>query len=491
MKKHPNVLLIVGDQHRYDCLGCAGNQQIMTPALDSLAANGTLYTDAFCPYPVCTPSRYSMLTGLYPHQHGGWSNHSTLAPGYMTFPKVLRKAGYQTACVGKMHFSPTYLDVGFDRMLLAEQDGPGRMEDDYHTWLMEQGKMDCFDIMDQRREYRDKAGEDYWRLFGSGASDLPEEYHSTTWIGRHAEQMLRDWQPEQANLLMVGFIKPHHPFDPPESWLQKYDPEKLKLLDGWLEQLPNAEKEKQPPYFPNEPLNEATMRRIMACYYACISQMDFWIGRMVEVLKEKGLYDDTLIIYTSDHGEYLGYHHLLLKFNYMYEPLARVPLIVKRPRQMRAQREEKLVANADLPSSILQWVGENPAEVAGSPIGNAAHEYVFSEVAMRDGWNYMVRGNRYKLLVSAKESRLFDLKNDPMEMHELPDDAQSAAIRQSMQAALFDWLAQQSVTPSYLDLNAPERRSGIQRARSAETLTAYFTEHFVPARMKGDDEGCI
>jgi arylsulfatase A-like enzyme len=142
MDKKPNVLIIHADQHRFDCLGCYGNAQIKTPNIDALAADGVLYTRHFSTYPVCTPSRYSMLSGLYAHSHHGWGNHCTLAPGFPTFPKALRAAGYKTAAVGKMHFTPTYLDVGFDKMVLAEQDGDGRFDDDYHTYLMERGLID-------------------------------------------------------------------------------------------------------------------------------------------------------------------------------------------------------------------------------------------------------------------------------------------------------------------------------------------------------------
>ena len=112
--QQPNVLIIHADQHRIDCLGAYGNKDIRTPNIDALAADGVRYDNSFCPHPVCTPSRYSLLSGLYVHEHRGWTNHTTLAPDIETFPKILRQAGYRTAAVGKMHFTPTYLDVGFD-----------------------------------------------------------------------------------------------------------------------------------------------------------------------------------------------------------------------------------------------------------------------------------------------------------------------------------------------------------------------------------------
>ena len=126
MGDSPNILIIQGDDHRFDCIGAYGNDDVKTPHLDALASDVVRYQESFCPLPVCTPSRYSFLTGLYVHQHLGWSNHCTIPSGLETFPKILRDAGYKTKPVGKMHFKPTYADVGFDELVLAEQAGPRR-----------------------------------------------------------------------------------------------------------------------------------------------------------------------------------------------------------------------------------------------------------------------------------------------------------------------------------------------------------------------------
>ncbi|MHB1319616.1 MAG: sulfatase-like hydrolase/transferase, partial [Anaerolineae bacterium] len=186
----PNILIIHADQHRWDCLGTYGNPDIRTPHIDALAEDGVRYENSFCPFPVCTPSRYSFLSSQYVHQHLGWTNHCTLAPGIPTFPRVLRNAGYRTKAVGKMHFAPTYLDVGFEEMLLAEQDGPGRFDDDYHRWLRDEGLVDAIDIVDQRSEYREKAPRIYWDTLGALRSDLDEAHHSTTWIAERAIETL-------------------------------------------------------------------------------------------------------------------------------------------------------------------------------------------------------------------------------------------------------------------------------------------------------------
>ncbi|HEX2949149.1 MAG TPA: sulfatase-like hydrolase/transferase [Armatimonadota bacterium] len=182
----PNILIIHADQHRWDCLGCAGNADVRTPHIDALARDGIRYAEHFCPFPVCTPSRYSFLTGLSPHQHTGVSNHCTIPEDTDTFPKVLRQAGYRTQAVGKMHCTPTYLDVGFDTMVLAEQDGPGRYDDDYHRYLREQGLVDALDLWDQVAEYRQQAPREYQEAYATWPSNLGDDHYSTTRIGNRA-----------------------------------------------------------------------------------------------------------------------------------------------------------------------------------------------------------------------------------------------------------------------------------------------------------------
>jgi arylsulfatase len=396
----PNILIFHADQHRFDCLGAYGNPDVQTPHIDALAADGVRYQNSFCPFPVCTPSRYSLLSGLHVHQHLGWTNHCTLPSGIDTFPRVLRKAGYRTAAVGKMHFTPTYLDVGFDEMQLAEQDGPGRYDDDYHRWLQSQELCDRLDLLDQVREYRQNAPQTYWDNVGALRSDLDEVHHSTTWIAERALERLDRWQ-GGGNLLMAGFIKPHHPFDPPSPWSEMYDPQALTLLPGWIESPLPQDLALHTGYFPHTDLTETKLRHGMAMYYAAVSQIDHHVGRMVDALKRKGLYDDTLIIYTSDHGDYLGFHHLLLKGNYMYDPLIKVPLIVKYPGQTRAgEVSAALVNNVDLAPTILRVAGlDAPRSMRGRNLSqaDAGSPLVFAESG--GGRMYMARSRTRKLLL--------------------------------------------------------------------------------------------
>ena len=411
-----HILIVHADELRMDCLGAYGNKEIKTPHLDALAADGLRFNNSFCAFPVCTPSRYSLLSGLPVHKHQGWSNHCTLRPGTATFASVLRQDGYATKAVGKMHFAPTYLDVGFAEMELAEQDGPGRWDDDYHRYLRGLGLVDANDLEDQRAEYRRGARRMYWDTFGALPSNLPEKDYSTTWIADRAMETLQKWTPEKAALLMVGFIKPHHPFDPPEPWAHLYEPEKLSLLPGWTPRMFPYDVRG---YFTNADLTEEAVRGCTAMYYASISEIDEQVGRMVALLKSKGLYRNTLIIFTSDHGEYLGFHHQLLKSGQMYEPLAKVPLIVKLPGNRQGGGvSDKLVSNIDVAPTILRIAGcKVPAEMKGLDLRDAAavRDIVFCETAE----TVMARTQTQKLLYNTRNparSLFFDLEHDPLEM---------------------------------------------------------------------------
>ena len=454
----PNILIIHADQHRKDCLGAYGNRQIKTPHLDTLAAEGVLHTKHYCSYPVCTPSRYSLLSGQYVHQHLGWSNYCTLPAGMPTFPKLLEKAGYHTAAVGKMHFTPTYMDAGFASMTLAEQDGPGRFEDDYHDYLRKQGLLDEIDLFDQRSEYRAKTDEDYWQSFGAQKSNLPLEHHSTTYITREASKEIATWQ-DGGNLLMVGYIKPHHPFDPPAPYADLYDPDQLELLPGYTPEIHDASA-KGKGYFENSRLSEAALRHVMALYYGTITQIDDSVGQLIKQLKEKQLYDKTIIVYTSDHGDYMGYHHLLLKGNRMFEPLMNIPLIVK-PIENQAGMCDQLSSNTDLAGYLLKACGLEPSSgmsVYDLMSDKQARPYVIAESGHGSGQvSYMVRDQRYKLLLEGAMDAvvLYDLEEDPCELEDIASREGSAPIIERLKQALFDEVLFKAPSSVHVDVKAP------------------------------------
>ncbi|GAB3753994.1 sulfatase-like hydrolase/transferase [Microlunatus parietis] len=457
----PNVLIIQADQFRADCLGAAGHPDVRTPALDRLAADGVRFRNAYSTFPVCTPSRYSLLSGLQVRQHGGWTNRCTLAPGIDTFPRALRRAGYRTAAVGKMHFTPTYLDVGYDKLELAEQDGPGRYDDDYHRELAAAGLAPVTDLVDQEWEFRDQAPGSYWETYGSGTSDLPEAWHSTTWIGERARRAVAGWSAKTGELLHVSFVKPHHPFDPPAGWAEAYDPDALTLLPGWTAGIPAADERYRQRYFDYGPLTEPILRRVMAHYYATITQLDHQVGLLLDELRRRGRYDDTLIIFTADHGEYLGFHHLLLKDGPMYDPVIKVPLVIKFPGSRRSgEVNDRLVSMIDVAPTVLTacraepenpWPGRDLADPA------AGHRYVFAE-DRRQERAIMIRSERYKLLWSdAAGKSLFDLVADPYEFTDLAADPAHAEALAELREARARWALHEATPPTYLDPAAPVR----------------------------------
>jgi len=456
----PHVLIIYADQHRFDCLRAMGNPDVKTPHLDALARDGALFRHSFCTWPVCTPSRYSLLSGQAVRQHRGSTNRATLLPGTATFANRLREAGYHTTAVGKMHFTPAYLDVGFSELKLAEQNGRGRLVDDYHRYLKERGLVDAVDLIDQERPFRDEAPDEYWKTFGAGVSNLPEEHHSTTWIGNRAVETLAQWRPDQPGLLMVGFIKPHHPFDPSAPWDKMYDPAKLTVLPGWTEEPLARDLEHGRGYFDNRTLTLPALRRVMALYYATISQLDAQVGRMIEVLKQKGLYDNTLIIYTADHGEFLGFHHLLLKGNHMYDPLVKVPLVIKFPGERYAGTvSEALVSSVDVTSTILDAAGLEPGpDMRGRPLGPVcAGASPGREVVVAEQNAYLcVRSRNRKLLYTSapRGSLFFDLEKDPLEMQNLLDDPRYQSDVRHLKDTLLRWFQTETQTSAYVDLQA-------------------------------------
>lgn len=489
----PNVLILHADQHRQDCIGAYGNRDVQTPAIDALAADGVRYENHYTVYPVCTPSRYSLVSGLYTHQHCAWTNESTLPSGFATFPRLLAAEGFCTAAVGKMHMTPTYQDVGYQSLCLAEQNGEGRYEDDYHAYLKADGLVDAVDLIDQVDEIRAKASQAYFDCFGAAESDLDCAHHSTSWITRQAKRELEGWSADGGNLLMVGYVKPHHPFDPPYPYSTMYDPARLTIPGGYTASVPEHDYRQYRGFFDSATLSEERLRRALALYYGAITQIDDNIAELIALLKSRGMYDNTMIVFTSDHGDYMGYHHMLLKGNFLYEPLAKIPLIIKYPGQRgAADVSDALCENIDLATTILSCCGvDAPPQMQGVDLAacGAGREFAFSEgqygTAEQPCFGYMVRSRRYKLIVhgSLENAMFFDFENDPYELENLIGDPVYAAEIRRHRDFLVDKLLFRSAGVNHVDKRAPvvgDRDAPQQRAEALRP----FIEQKLPGILK-------
>ena len=321
-------------------------------------------------------------------------------------------------------------------MVLCEQDGLGRWDDDYHKELMSSGKIDLLDLMDQRSEFREKADDSYWSSFGTEENNLDAGLASSGWIAGRAMERIRTWN-DNSECLMVGFVKPHHPFDPPKPWSTMYDPEDMEILDGWTEDCLQRDLEFNKGYFDNKKLSKEVLKKVQAAYYGCISEIDSYIGDFVDLLKKKGIYDNTMIIVTSDHGSYVGYHHLLLKSNHMYDPLMRIPLCIKSVHQKKPSQNANLSSNDVLASEILKECNI-PHKSFDKSLNNKS-QYVFAH--SDKGEVAMIRSKKYKLLWNnkTKSTIFFDLESDPNEIQDLSGNPDLQETIEEHILALHSW----------------------------------------------------
>ena len=450
----PNILLISADQLRYDCIGAMGNGAIRTPHIDALAHGGITFQHAYTPATICVPARQSILTGQAPSAHGAMSVRSAIPEQRDTLVKRLRDEGYRTAAFGKMHFWPVYADYGFDHMELAEQDGPGWKLDDYHArYLQEHGLVDQWDLWDQQEPFRRTAPKVYWDSYGAAASELPEEHYHTHWIADRTIAWLEgEAQASTAPFFAwTSFIKPHHPFDPPRPYDALYDPSDVPLppRDELWRSKPLLTELGDPRlgYFDTRGMDEDRLRHVVALYYGLVTHLDHHLGRILAAIDRLGMAETTTVVFTSDHGDYLGQYGLFLKHpNVPYDALARVPLIVRPAganHDVAGTRSEALVSTMDLLPTMLARAGINaPAYVQGRDLSNLLgdpstpqNEPVFIET----GPYRAVRTERYTYLYSGATgtAELYDVLDDPQQRKDLNRELPEVAERH--RRLLLDW----------------------------------------------------
>jgi arylsulfatase A-like enzyme len=360
--EQPNVLWICTDQQRWDTLGCYGNDLVETPTIDRLAAVGMRFDRTYCQSPVCTPSRASFLTGRYPRTTRDRQNGQAVPDGERFVTRVLADAGYTCGLAGKLHTSPANPEDRRDVQMAERRIDDGYADvhwshdshsrlwptNEYHQWLTERGV-----------EYDVEPREDCAHVHDG----MPAEEHQTTWCAERAATFVEEAARfEEPWLFSVNVFDPHTPFDPPREYLERYlgDLADVPLPaheEGELADKPAVQR--HPPSrdaFPFEEMDERDHRLVRAAYYAMCDLIDDQVGRVLDALEETGQREDTLVIFTSDHGEMLGDHGIYLKGPYFYEPAVRVPLIIEGP-GVEPGATDALVELVDLAPTLCDAAG--------------------------------------------------------------------------------------------------------------------------------------
>ncbi len=427
----PNILYLMTDQHRADCLGCAGNPIIKTPSLDSIAAEGVLFTHAYSSTPSCTPARSAILTGLSPWHHG-MLGYGRLAGQYpFELPQALREAGYYLFGIGKMHWYPQQKLRGYHGLLVDESgraETPGFVSD-YRLWFRQQAP-----------DLNPDATGIGWNDYRAQSYALPERLHPTTWTGDRAVEFIEKYDRPEPFLLKVSFARPHSPYDPPQRFLDRYSADDMPApyIGAWAAR--NAAHEEPPnPSLWHGDLGVRQAKESRRAYYASVTFIDEQIGRIVAALKKRGLYDNTLILFFADHGDMLGDHHLWRK-TYAYEGSANIPMILRWPKSMgmagqRGGKRPQPVELRDVLPTFLDAAGATiPSHLDGRSLRKLVREltgdwrpFIDLEHSMcysNDHWTALTDGGQ-KYIYYAYDGReqLFDLDKDPGECHDLAGEA--------------------------------------------------------------------
>jgi len=350
--RQPNVLLLYTDQHRWDALGCSGNKHIHTPHLDCLAGGGALLSNAFANSPVCMPSRQSMLAGQYPSAIGTMDNGVEMPRDVLTVHKLLKRHGYHTGNVGKLHFTNhstrdhgrDHPDYGFDTLILS--DSAGCYDDAYIGWVKQRDPRQVNNcrctsppaVTTGRIEKQPRETTKPYVFEG------PEELTHSAFVADETIRYVNQHKHEPF-FAIAGFFAPHSPLNPPQRFVEMYDQNTLPLP------IMNDGENRHG-------LSDDAWRRVKAYYYALVSHVDEQIGKILKALKESGLRNETLVIFTADHGEHLGDHGITDKGPPGYDSCSHVPLIFSYPGRIKpGNKKSELIEAVDIVPTILDYCG--------------------------------------------------------------------------------------------------------------------------------------
>ena len=477
----PNILLITSDQHHANAVGY-NNPEVKTPNLDRLAREGTIFDRAYCPNPTCTPTRASIITGTYPSQHGAYALGTKLLEDRHTVGEDFLHADYRTALIGKAHFQQTRSSERYSSLESRA------VFHDLDFWRDFHGPFYGFEWIEIARNHTDEAsvgqhyvlwmeekGCDNWRDYfrpptGNDPNlfrhwPIPEAYHYDTWIADRTNARLEHYAKTDENFfLWASFFDPHPKYLVPEPWDRMYDPDKLTVPQVTPEEHAN-----NPPHFQmtqqsdpdfsawQEPegnhmhgfhshlRDRDELAKDIAIYYGMVSLLDKYIGRILDKLEALGLAENTLVIFTTDHGHFYGQHGLIAKGAFHYEDLIRIPMVARWPDRIPAgHRSDALQTLVDFAPTALSACGiEVPRSMTGI---NQLAAWRGDEAQARD--HVLVEnhhqpttlhlktyvGERFKITVyyGRDYGELFDLQEDPGEIHNLWDDPTYADLKAEM-----------------------------------------------------------
>lgn len=431
MKKN-NILLIIIDQLRFDALGFMGNEIVKTPHIDTLAGEGIIFNKAYTACSSCIPSRAAIFTGLAPKNHKRIGYMDGVAWEYKnTLPKELTKQGYYTQCVGKMHVSPLRNSLGFHNVELHDgylhyyrrETTPSyenqKIADDYYYWLKNELGIEA-DASDTGIDCNSWVSRPWI---------YDEKYHPTNWVSSRSIDFLRRRDRDKPFFLMASYVRPHPPFDAPAYYFDLYKNKDIPKspIGDWVDEdiIKNMPKDVISSIAPND---DELVRQAKIGYYACITHLDHQIGRLIQELKERHLYDNTLIIFTSDHGELLMDHNLFRK-SLPYEGATHIPFFISGGyNALKCERNSvcnSLIELRDILPTIVDYAGGDiPKNIDGKSLlpllekpSEDIRDYLHGEHSYGDKSNHFIvtKKDKYVWFYKTEEEQYFNMEDDPME----------------------------------------------------------------------------
>ncbi|MBS0207058.1 MAG: sulfatase [Planctomycetes bacterium] len=463
----PNILLILPDQMRASAMGCMGNTDVKTPHIDQMAASGILFRRTYANVPVCCPARAILLTGTYPHVNGMIANDLRLRESQVTLAEILHDAGYRTGFIGKWHLDGGPRDPGYVP--------PGPRRQGFDFWAA----YECHHKHFEPTYFRDTPEIITVKKFEPEAScDF-------------AVQFLQSQPKDQPFFLTVQMGPPHDPYGAPEEYMQRYIPERITPPANWQ---PGSETRPAPAggkarvgsvlnrFVPLGGLEE------IAAYYAAISAVDDQVGRLISTLKDSGLDDNTIILFTSDHGDMLGSHGLRRKRK-PYDESARVPGIVRWPARIPSgQSVETLFSHVDMAPTLLALAGlQIPSTMQGTDLSRVAlgettdgPEAVLLQIfvpfnpdQVAQPWRGIVTAEQTYARYEDKPWVLFDHQHDPSQMHNLIGDASQAELQRKLDRMLTELMKKTGDAWSFNSSELVEEGGRLYRHAPFYTLEEY------------------